>query len=139
MDAGVCFFPLTLFYYSDWAGGYVNSTGNGEPLHCPDGRSSLRSNIDYTHPALPDVFYVYHDLHSHPKDYFKVWMKNGDVHNASNELVGRYQQNELIEMGACHFPPAVENDHENLFKFLAKGVVRNTVNLTLCAAPPAPT
>jgi hypothetical protein len=137
-SAAGCFYTLTIFYYSDWAGGFVNSSGNGDPLVCPDRRASLRSNIDYTHRDLPDEFYVYHDIIHHPDSFFKIWMRDGDVHNSSAQLAARYEGGKLVTMGQCDFPSRVENNDNNVFRFFEDNVEVDMVNLTLCKAAVVP-
>ena len=62
-------------------------------------------------------------------------MNNGDVHNASTELAGKYEGGKLVSMGKCDFPRSAENDRDNVFRFYVQGSVVGKVNLTLCEAP----
>lgn len=120
--------------------GFVNGSGQGEPLRCPDGRTSLRSEIDYASPALPDTFYVYRDYPRRPGDYYRIWMDQGNVHDPDAEKVGKYEAGRLVTMGECDFPHKVENDRADIFRFWASGVVAaapaEMLNLTLCSASP---
>ena len=129
-----CYFALCTFYYSDWARGYVNSTGQGEPLLCPDGRTSLRSELA-EYPDLPDVYFLYPDLSNRPGDYYKIWMRDGQVHDASAEQAARYAGGVRAALGESDFPRIAENDREVLFRFFEANQPVATLNLTLCEAP----
>eukprot|EP00656_Telonema_subtile_P054172 TRINITY_DN8023_c0_g1_i2.p2 TRINITY_DN8023_c0_g1~~TRINITY_DN8023_c0_g1_i2.p2 ORF type:complete len:112 (-),score=23.89 TRINITY_DN8023_c0_g1_i2:40-375(-) len=50
--ASSCYYALQIFYYSDWAGGHLNSSGQGTALRCPGSFASARSVIDSTYPCL---------------------------------------------------------------------------------------
>ena len=131
-----CYYALCIFYYSDWAGGHLVGGGDrGQPLSCPDGNSSLTTEINQSLPDLPDTWYVFHNINHQPGDFYKVWMEGGDVHDATKERVARYRDGLLVNHGTCDFPRRAENNAGNLFTFYNSTDSReDSINLTLCAA-----